>query len=132
MTAIDFYTHVTDRHQVVTKLVAKAFAQHGQVRVLTEDAAATEALDRLLWTQPALSFLPHCRVGDRLAAETPIWVDHVLEHPGPARVLINLHAAPPPFFARFERLAEIVGADRAAPATARRGDACYPDAAPSP
>jgi DNA polymerase-3 subunit chi len=119
MTAIDFYTHVSDRHQVVTRLVAKAFAQHGHVRVLTENAAATDALERLLWTQPALSFLPHCRVGDRLAAETPIWVDDVLEHPGPARVLINLHAAPPPFFARFERLAEIVGIDDADTASAR-------------
>jgi len=26
-------------------------------------------------------------------------------------VLVNLHAEPPPFFSRFERLAEIVGVD---------------------
>jgi DNA polymerase III subunit chi len=109
MTAIDFYTHVSDRLQVATKLVAKAFAQHGSVRVLTADAAATDALDRLLWLHPAIAFLPHCRVGDRIAPETPIWVDHVLEHPGEATVLINLHMEPPPFFARFERLAEVVG-----------------------
>ena len=119
MTSIDFYTHVSDRFDVVAKLVAKAFAQHGSVRVLTGDAESTETLDRMLWIQPAISFLPHCRIGSRLAAETPIWIDHLLEHQGPAAVLINLHDAPPPFFSRFERLAEIVGADEAGAAAAR-------------
>ena len=28
-------------------------------------------------------------------------------------MLVNLHAVPPPFFSRFERLAEIVGLDEA-------------------
>ena len=97
MTSIDFYTHVSDRFDVVAKLVAKAFAQHGSVRVLTGDAESTETLDRMLWIQPAISFLPQCRIGSRLAAETPIWIDHLLEHQGPAAVLINLHDAPPPF-----------------------------------
>jgi DNA polymerase III subunit chi len=119
MTAIDFYTHVSDRLDVAAKLVAKAFAQHGSVRVLTADAAATDALDRRLWLVPATGFLPHCRAADRLAAETPIWIDHVLDHQGPAAVLINLHASPPPFFARFERLAEIVGVDADDAASAR-------------
>ncbi|MFI4952027.1 MAG: DNA polymerase III subunit chi [Burkholderiales bacterium] len=119
MTSIDFYTHVSDRFEVVTKLVAKAFARHGSVRVLTPDAEATATLDRLLWIQPAIGFLPHCRVDSRLAPETPIWVDHVLDHQGPAAVLINLHEAPPPFFARFERLAEVVGTDETETAAAR-------------
>jgi DNA polymerase III subunit chi len=109
MTAIDFYTHVGDRLEVAAKLVAKALAQHGNVRVLTPDPATTDALDRLLWLHPPIGFVPHCRADSRLAAETPVWIDHALEHQGPAAVLINLHAAPPPFFARFERLAEIVG-----------------------
>jgi len=110
MTSIDFYTHVTDPLAVAAKLVAKAFARHGWVRVLTPDAATTEQLDRWLWLNPALAFLPHCRVGSALASQTPIWVDHIGEHPGPAAVLINLDRLPPPFFSRFERLAEIVGA----------------------
>ena len=119
MTAIDFYTHVSDRLDVAAKLVAKAFAQHGSVRVLTADEAGTDALDRRLWQVPATGFLPHCRAADRLAAQTPIWIDHILEHQGPAAVLINLHASPPPFFARFERLAEIVGVDADDAARAR-------------
>ena len=114
MTTIDFYTHVDDTLGVVAKLVAKAWTQHGHVRVLTPDAATTDALDRLLWLQPATGFLPHCRLESPLASDTPILVDHALEHSGPAGVLINLTPAPPPFFSRFQRLAEIVPAGEAA------------------
>ena len=109
MTTIDFYTHVDDRLAVAARLVAKAYAAHGSVRVLTPDAATTDALDRLLWVQPALSFLPHCRMDSPIAAETPIWIDERVDHDGTAAVLVNLQRDPPPFFGRFERLAEIVG-----------------------
>jgi DNA polymerase-3 subunit chi len=119
MTSIDFYTHVADRLEVAARLVAKAFVQHGSVRVLTPDAATTEDLDRRLWLKPPIAFLPHCRVGSALAGETPIWVDHVDDHPGPAAVLINLQAEPPSFFSRFERLVEIVGIDQTDVAAAR-------------
>jgi DNA polymerase III subunit chi len=119
MTSIDFYTHVADRLEVAARLVAKAFALQGRVRVLTPDAAATDALGRRLWLKPATAFLPHCRVDSRLAAETPIWVDHSEDHPGPAQVLINLCASPPAFFSRFERLAEIVGVAEAEAAAGR-------------
>jgi DNA polymerase-3 subunit chi len=111
MTTIDFYTHCTDPFEVASKLVAKAWAQHGSVRVLTADAGATEEFGRFLWQRPATGFFPHCRLASPLAGETPIVVDHTLEHEGPAAVLVNLHALPPPFFSRFERLAEIVGLD---------------------
>jgi len=109
MTSIDFYTHVSDRLEVAARLVAKAYQQHGSVRVYTPDATTTDVLDRALWLRPPTSFLPHCRLASALAAETPIWVDHVAVHTGPAVVLINLQSTPPAFFARFERLAEIVG-----------------------
>ena len=109
MTTIDFYTHVDDRLAVAARLVAKAYAAHGSVRVLTPDAGTTAALDRLLWVQPALSFLPHCRMDSAIAAETPIWIDERVSHDGAAAVLVNLQRDPPPFFSRFERLAEIVG-----------------------
>ncbi len=119
MTTIDFYTHVDDPVGVAARLVAKAWPAHGFVRVLTPDAQATERLDRLLWTAPATAFLPHCRLDSTLAAQTPIIVDHAPEHEGPAAVLINLAPTPPPFFSRFERLAEVVGLDDAAVAAGR-------------
>jgi DNA polymerase-3 subunit chi len=119
MTTIDFYTHCANRFEVASKLVAKAWAQHGTVRVLTDDVRATEEFGRFLWLWPATGFMPHCQLGSPLAAETPIVVDHALEHEGPAAVLVNLHAAPPPFFSRFERMAEIVTLDEADVAAGR-------------
>jgi DNA polymerase-3 subunit chi len=127
VTTIDFYTHVDDRLAVAARIVAKAYASHGHVRVLTPDAAATEALDRLLWVNPPLAFLPHCRLDAPVAAETPIWVDERLQHDGPAAVLVNLHPDPPPFFSRFERLAEIIGMDDEARAAGRNRFRFYRD-----
>ena len=119
MTTIDFYTHCAQPLQVAARVVAKAWTQFGSVRVLTPDADATAALDDLMWRQPATAFYPHCRLASPLAAETPILIDHVLEHDGPAAVLVSLHAQTPPFFARFQRLAEIVGSGDDAAAAAR-------------
>jgi DNA polymerase-3 subunit chi len=119
MTTIDFYTHVDDALDVAAKIIAKALAQHGRVRVLTPDRATTDALDRRLWIQPATGFVPHCRLSSACAAETPVIIDDLLEHDGPAAVLVNLHPEPPPFFSRFERLAEIVGREETAAAAGR-------------
>jgi hypothetical protein len=85
MTQIDFYTHVAQPLKLAAKIIAKAYRMHGSVRVLTPDADTTQALDRLLWLDPPLSFLPHCRMDSAVAAETPIWIDERLEHAGPGR-----------------------------------------------
>ncbi|MDR2711293.1 MAG: DNA polymerase III subunit chi [Burkholderiales bacterium] len=120
MTVIDFYTHANDLLGVVVRLVGKAYTQHGRVRVLTENEAMTATLDQRLWVEPPDAFLPHCRLSSPLAAETPILIDHLVEHDGPAAVLINMQAALPPFFSRFERLAEVIGCDEAALAEGRK------------
>jgi DNA polymerase III subunit chi len=119
LTQIDFFTHVAQPLKLAAKIIAKAYRTHGSVRVLTPDADTTHALDRLLWLDPPLSFLPHCRMDSAIARETPIWIDEKLEHSGPAAVLLNLHPQPPPFFSRFERLAEVVAADDAQIAAGR-------------
>ena len=108
MTQIDFFTNVAQPLRLAAKIVVKAWRSHGRVRVLTPDAETTSALDRLLWTNDPLSFVPHCRMDSKVALDTPIWIDERVEHNGPAGVLVNLHPEPPPFFSRFERLAEIV------------------------
>lgn len=121
MTSIDFYTGADDPLDVAARLAAKAWQQCGHVRVLTPDPATTDALDRRMWIVPATGFLPHCRLASPLRPETPVIVDEALEHEGPACVLVNLHPEPPPFFSRFERLADIVGRDpRSAEAGRRR------------
>ena len=119
MTEIDFYTHATDRLQVAARLCAKAYRMGMRVRVLTGDAAVTARLDQLLWTSPAIGFLPHCRLASRLAEETPVIVDEALEHSGAAELLINMRGEQPGFFRRFARLAEIVGEDPADVAAGR-------------
>jgi DNA polymerase III subunit chi len=111
VTTIDFFTNAAEPLALAARIVAKAYRQHGSVRVLTPDAATSGALDRLLWLEPAHGFLPHCRMDSPLASETPIWIDEALAHSGAAAVLVNLHPEPPPFFSRFERLAEVVGTD---------------------
>ena len=119
MTQIDFYTRVAQPLKLAARIIAKAYRAHGNVRVLTPDAETTSALDRLLWLDPPLAFLPHCRMDSAIARETPIWIDERLEHTGPASVLVNLHTETPPFFSRFERLAEVVAANEAQIAAGR-------------
>lgn len=119
MTTIDFYTRCPDPLRIAVQLIAKAWTQHGHVRVLTADGAMTADLDLLLWKWPATGFMPHCRLHGPLASETPILIDHIIEHEGPAAVLVNFQPAPPPFFSRFERLAEIVADDEEAIAAGR-------------
>lgn len=127
MTTIDFYTGAEDPVDVAARIVAKAWQQHGRVRVLTPDRATTDALDRRLWVAPPTAFVPHCRLSSPLAAETPVLLDDLLEHDGPACVLVNLHPEPPPFFSRFERLADIVGRDASLAEAGRRRWKFYRD-----
>lgn len=111
MTRIDFYTNVADRLQTACTLCGKAVARQMRVLVLTADAESTDRMDRLLWTHPPVGFLPHVRAGHRLAAVTPIVVDH---DPGTLErddLLLNLRPDTPELFSRFQRVIEIVGQD---------------------
>lgn len=111
MTEINFYTAVANPLVAAVRLVGKAYAQGRRVRVLTPDAATTIALDKMLWELPPESFVPHVALASPHAGATPVIVDHTPAHEGVADVLINLSVEPPSFFARFERLFEIVGQD---------------------
>lgn len=114
MTEITFYTHADDPLDVARRIAAKAYGQGKQVMIYAPDAALADAIDRLLWTTPALGFVPHCRDSDALAGETPVLIGTHVDALRSADVMINLHQEQPPAFARFERLVEIVGEDAAA------------------
>src|SRR5262245_66441688 len=90
MTQIDFYVHVANKLQTLCTLAAKALARDVRMMVLTPDAEATEQVDRLLWSQPSIGFLPHCRAHHRLAPLTPIIVDHLADPVVHEQVLVNL------------------------------------------
>ena len=113
MTEITFYTFADSPLDVARRVAAKAHGQGKQVMIYAPDAAVADAIDRLLWTTPALSFVPHCRDSDALAGETPVLIGANADALRQADVMINLHTEQPPTFARFERLVEIVSQDDA-------------------
>jgi len=113
MTRIDFYTGAENRIQVLCQLTAKALERALRVVIHTPDEAAARQLDELLWTVPALSFLPHCRDGERLAGRTPVVLATAAPRVPHDDLLINLAPDTPDYFGRFQRLIEIVTTDEA-------------------
>ncbi|NIE66162.1 DNA polymerase III subunit chi [Burkholderia sp. Ax-1719] len=108
MTRIDFHTNVGDALLYACRLVRKAYLADQQVIVLAEPARL-RTFDELLWTFSPLEFVPHCMADNAEAAQTPIVLTADLERAPHHRVLLNLGAAVPPQFARFERLLEVIG-----------------------
>ena len=126
-TRIDFYLDSPDKLQTVSRLVQKALGLAHRLVVLVPDAEAEEAIDRLLWTQPPTGFIPHCRAGSRLVAETPVVITHDLGRTDIDDVLVNLGPEIPDHFDRFRRVIEIVGCDEADKAPARERYRLYRD-----
>jgi DNA polymerase-3 subunit chi len=110
VTTIDFYFNAADPLQVACRLAAKAIGQKKRMLVHAPDAELAARIDRMLWTWPAIGFVPHCAVHDPLAAETPVLIRSGEESPADCQVLLNLGPQCPPHFERFDRLLEVVGA----------------------
>jgi DNA polymerase-3 subunit chi len=127
MTRIDFYVQASDRLQIACRLVVKAYAAKNRVLVYSPDDTIARALDRLLWTTPAIGFVPHCMAHHPLAADTPVLISREGDAPGHDDVLLNLHHEWPPFFPRFQRLLEIVGPDEEDKSAARARFRAYRD-----
>lgn len=108
MTRIDFHTNVGDSLLYACRLARKAYLA-GQPVVVLADRARLSAFDERLWTFSPLDFVPHCTADDALAARTPVVLTSDLDAAPHHQVLLNLGAAVPPQFARFERLLEVVG-----------------------
>jgi len=111
VTQIDFYTHVEDKLRTACRLAAKAYGADKRVLVCCPDADAAGRLDRMLWTTPAIGFIPHCLASDALAPETPILIDYRGDEPAHDEILLNLRPEWPPLFSRFQRLIEVVSLD---------------------
>jgi DNA polymerase-3 subunit chi len=119
LTTIDFYFNAEDRFQVACRLAAKALAQKKRLLIYVPEAEAASRIDKLLWTWPAIGFVPHCAPHDPLAAETPVLVSSDADTPGTCELLLNLGGECPPHFGRFERLLEVVATDEAERQAAR-------------
>jgi DNA polymerase-3 subunit chi len=111
LTRIDFYRYAEDKLHFACRLASTAYDKAGKVVVYSPDRSRLADFDRALWTFQSTRFVPHCFVESPAAAETPV----ILATSGDAlphhEVLLNLGDEWPPFFASFERLLEIVGAD---------------------
>ena len=108
MTSIDFYFNAQDRLQVACRLAGKAVKQGSRMLIYAPDAGMASRLDALMWTWPAIGFVPHCAPHEALAAETPVLISSDADTPGSCELLLNLGAECPPHFERFERLLEVV------------------------
>jgi DNA polymerase III subunit chi len=113
LTTIDFYFNAEDRLQVACRLAGKAAGQKKRLLIYAPEAETASRIDKLLWTWPAIGFVPHCPVHDPLAADTPVLIAAGPDNPPGCELLLNLSADCPPHFERFERLLEVVGADDA-------------------
>ncbi len=128
MTEIDFYTHVEDRQRVACQLVLKARERNLKVLILVDDEDQLRRLDDYLWSFQAQSFVPHCRMDDPLAADTPVLLAVDTENACPhTELLVNLRNTTPPGFARFQRLLEVVSTDAQDRALARERFKFYRD-----
>jgi len=109
LTQVFFYHGAADRIAAACALLCGAYAKKKRMLVFAPDEAVAASLDRLLWTQPALAFVPHGRADSAVADETPILITGNLDSPPQDERLMNLGRDVPPGFARFHSLIEVVG-----------------------
>lgn len=113
MTKITFLHSAPDRVSSALDWVRRAFEQRQPVVIYVPHAETAESVDRLLWTRPALTFLPHCRTSDPLAAETLVLIAQNLDavpHSNYGHCLLNLSDDLTPDFSKFKEVVEIVSA----------------------
>lgn len=108
MTHIQFLHDAPDRVAAAAEWLRDAWQNRRPVLVYVPERQTAEQLDRLLWSQPATGFLPHCGAESSLAAETPIVLASDLDNLPHDGCLLNLADELPPGFSRFEELVEIV------------------------
>lgn len=112
MTQIFFYHGAADRIAAACALLGGAYAKKKRMLVYVPDEAVAASLDRLLWTQPALGFVPHVRAESEIAGETPILIAGSLDNLRQDERLMNLDREIPPGFSRFHSLIEVVGQEK--------------------
>lgn len=110
MTLVGFYVVQSaapgERLRVAARLTDKAFQRGHRIFINASDEAQANELDDLLWSFRPASFLPHALHGHEDSAAIAIgWGQDPGTHDD---LLINLQLEIPPFFSRFQRVAEVV------------------------
>jgi len=112
VTRVDFYilpdVDLEARRRFACRLACLAVTRGQRVHVHLDDAAAGTDFDALLWAYPDNRFVPHGICNELPNDDVPVTIDHTTPQSDVADLLINLGGAIPPFFGRFERVAEII------------------------
>lgn len=127
MTRIDFYTEAQDKLDLVCKLAAKTVQAKSRMLILVPDGEQRSRLDKMLWMQPPISFVPHCPASAPIAGQTPVLLSGSVEGAALDEILLNLADDWPQTFARFQRLIEVVSRDEADKTLARERYRFYRD-----
>ncbi len=127
MTQVFFYHGASDKIAAACALLGGAYAKKKPMLVFAPEKEVADNVDRSLWTQSALGFIPHCRADSPLAAETPILITDNLDQLPQDERLMNLSQVIPPGFSRFQSLIEVVGRDEADRESARERFKFYKD-----
>ncbi len=114
MTKVDFYVGGEgSRRELIACRLAEIAYQRGHKVLVVAPADALAALDTLLWTFAAGSFVPHGRAGE----DEPVTLAAAAAENGD--VLITLSPELPPHVEGFSRIIEIVGASETEKAASR-------------
>jgi DNA polymerase-3 subunit chi len=137
MTRVDFYVLPDGAEDgplaTACRLCEKAAAAGKRVHVHAPDDEVARELDRLLWVYKQGGFVAHERIGaspDPAPAAVLIGGGEPL--PSHQDVLVNLADEVPAFYARFERVLEIVAGDAATRGRSRERFKFYRDAGLAP
>ncbi len=131
MTRIDFYVIANSEPSglglLACRLAEKIWRMGHCVYINAADAAEVRALDDLLWTFRDGSFVPHEPYQLGAQDPAPILIGCDANPQTEPEVLINLSDQVPPFFSRFQRLAELVDGDPSRREASRRRWSFYRD-----
>lgn len=117
---IDFYllesNHTSNNvYRVVARLLEKAYEDSLRTQILCADASSATTLDDWLWCYKKNSFLPHCQV-DKVTETINPPIQIMTTASAPPRhssdILVNLTEIIPAFFAKYQRILEIVPASQ--------------------
>jgi DNA polymerase-3 subunit chi len=133
--SIDFHFNVDHGVGYACRVLRKARAAGKTAYVYSRDAERLARLDLALWTFSPLDFLPHVGWPSPLAARTPIWLGaRPAEQPRDLLLLLDDEPAEQfgDWFARFERIIDVVSTDPADRVRARARFKTYRDAGFTP
>jgi DNA polymerase III subunit chi len=132
MTRVDFYVlpeaSADGPLATACRLCEKAVASGKRVHVHAPEGDVAVELDRLLWVYKQGGFVAHERAGASADPDlAAVLIGGGEPEPPQREVLLNLGAAVPPWFARFERVLEIVAGDAATRGRSRERFKFYRD-----